>query len=252
MASSALVLHKGGQVASLDEVESIVAPQPLGRWFPLDHGFVLRKVKDVLGEAGFEIQKERYGLSHENARFFGVLDLVAKLVDGVSLSVGIRNSFDKTFPIGFCAGSRVFVCDNLSFSSELLVRKKHTRNGAARFVDAIGQAMMSLKHFQEEEAYRIRFMRNTSVDENQADSLILRAYEKGIVSSLALPSIIKEWRAPSFPEFEPRTRWSLLNAFTSALGKKAETNPHAYASQTMRLTSHFTSDIPRLEIANAA
>jgi hypothetical protein len=33
------------------------------------------------------------------------------LCPGVSLAVGIRNSWDQSFPLGFCAGARVFVCD---------------------------------------------------------------------------------------------------------------------------------------------
>jgi hypothetical protein len=29
-----------------------------------------------------------------------------------------------------------------------------------------------------------------------------------------LPSVVEAWHTPPFPEFEPRTAWSLFNAFT--------------------------------------
>jgi hypothetical protein len=61
-------------------------------------------------------------LARKDARFFATLDLENEVCDGVRLAVGIRNSFDKSFPIGFCCGERVMVCDNLSFGSEVIIR----------------------------------------------------------------------------------------------------------------------------------
>jgi hypothetical protein len=127
--SSTLCLHAGARRVSLEELARVQAPPPEGRWFPLSHGSVLARVKETLGEAGYVVRREQLGLSRSDARFFGVLDLSTALTSGVSLAVGIRNSTDKSFPLGFCAGSRVFCCDNLAFRAELLVRKKHTRYG---------------------------------------------------------------------------------------------------------------------------
>jgi hypothetical protein len=41
-------------------------------------------------------------------------------------TVGLRNSHDKSFPIGIAFGSRVFVCDNLAFIGDHVIRRKHT------------------------------------------------------------------------------------------------------------------------------
>ena len=60
---------------------------------------------------------------------------------------------------------------------------------------------------------------------DRADSLILRSYEKGIISALQLPLVLKEWREPSFEDFQPRTTWSLFNAFTSVLRERATLQP---------------------------
>ena len=70
----------------------------------------------------------------DGSRFFGTLDLASPLAERTSLCVGIRNSTDQSFPLGFVAGSRVFVCDNLAFRSELMVRRKHTLHGERDFV----------------------------------------------------------------------------------------------------------------------
>jgi len=189
------------------------------------------------------VRRQQLGLSADNARFFGVMDLMSVLAPGVSLAVGVRNSTDKTFPLGFCAGSRVFCCDNLAFRSELLVKRKHTRFGEVRFATAIGEAVVKLKQFKDDESARIKLMHESEVHEDTADSLILRAFEKGILATPALARVIKEWREPSFEDFRPRTLWSLFNAFTTVLMERAKTNPHAYAAQTMRLSAHLTADV---------
>lgn len=241
--STSLCLHRGGRLVEPDELISVPAPPPEGRWFPLSHGSVIAKVRETLTDAGYAIQRQQLGLSADNARFFGVMDLTMPLVAGVTLAVGVRNSIDKSFPIGFCAGSRVFCCDNLAFRAELLVRKKHTRYGEMRFAAAIGEAVVRLAQFKDDEAARVRVMQTAEVWDDKADSLILRAFEKGIVPTPALPRVIHEWREPQFEDFRPRTLWSLFNAFTTVLGERAKTNPHAYAVQTMRLSAHLTADL---------
>ena len=159
------------------------------------------------------------------------------IATGVSLAVGIRNSTDKSFPLGFCGGSRVFVCDNLAFRADLLVKRKHTVNGARNFQAAIAQAVISIGEFKEMEAFRIKKMMERELSTDRADSLILRSYEKGIISALQLPLVLKEWREPSFEEFQPRTTWSLFNAFTSVLRDRATLQPAKYAVQTIRLNA---------------
>ncbi|MDP1797533.1 MAG: hypothetical protein Q8K78_08635, partial [Planctomycetaceae bacterium] len=121
MASSALCLHRGARIVSREELDAVESPAPTETWFPLRHGQVLNTVLETLKSSAFQVQKVQMSLSKDNARFFGTLDLAVTVGGGTTLAVGVRNSVDKTFPLGFCAGCRVFVCDNLAFRSELLV-----------------------------------------------------------------------------------------------------------------------------------
>jgi hypothetical protein len=152
------MLHSGGRLVTLDELQCCKTPAPEGRWHPVSHVRVLNTVKETLHGAGYQVKAEKYALARSDARFFGVLDLTTPLAQGVALSVGVRNSVDKSFPLGFAAGSRVFVCDNLAFRSELLVRRKHTVNGMKAFGMAIGAAVASLTSFRDTEAVRIQRM----------------------------------------------------------------------------------------------
>jgi hypothetical protein len=178
MASSMLVLHSGATETDRAALEQIQPPPPEGRWYPVKHTSVLDRVKSTLGEAGYAVQRERLALTGDGHRFFGTLDLTTPLAEGVALAVGIRNSTDKTFPLGFAAGSRVFVCDNLAFRSELMVRRKHTLHGERSFANAISHAVTALDSFRAVESQRIGVMVATPVSDEKAESFILRAYLK--------------------------------------------------------------------------
>jgi hypothetical protein len=244
MSEAKLILHKGARQVSPDELREVRPPQPVGRWHPISHHRVLSVVTQTLIEAGYATEKSQLGLSPDGHRFFGVLRLTHQIAHGVTLAVGVRNSSDKTFPLGFVAGSSVLVCDNLAFRSELLVRKKHTRFGEQRFVTAIAGAVGALKSFQEAEAERIERFTRAELTDDQADALILRAYERGIIGARDLPRLIREWRTPAHADFKPRTVWSLFNAFTEALKERVTARPSEYALQTMRLNGLIDAHLP--------
>jgi hypothetical protein len=229
-----LCLHRGAVIVDRAELEGVAAPAATATWFPVRHADALAAVLDTLGEASFRVDREKLSLTPNKARFFGVLDLRNELLPGVTLAVGIRNSIDQTFPLGFCAGSRVFVCDNLSFASDLIVRRKHTRHGSLRFREDIAKAVHALGDFQDAETARIIDMQQNELGVWEAEHLIVSAYERGIISPRVLPGVLKAWRNPP-ADFAAPTYWSLFNAFTSALKERSQTQPQDFAVRTMRL-----------------
>jgi hypothetical protein len=230
-----MILHCGARQVGRDELDRVNPPEPTRTWFPVKHAEVVDAVMSNLRDQAFVVRDVKYALARQNHRMFATLDLASPLAAGVTLAVGVRNSTDKSLPLGFCAGSRVFCCDNLAFHSELLVHRKHTRHGRERFVEAICLAVRGLAQFKENESRRIELFRMTDVDDRSAESLILRAYDQEVITTPTLPKVIKEWREPSFEDFLPRTLWSLFNAFTTALGGRQKSDPQRFAKQTIAL-----------------
>ncbi len=236
MTTDSLITHCGARQVAREELDRIETPPPTDTWFPISHGSVCHTVERTLNAAGFRIRDARYALSRHDQRLFATLDLSTPLHDGVTLAVGIRNSSDKSFPLGFCAGSRVLVCDNLAFRADRLVCRKHTRFGRERFQEAICQAVQSLAQFREQEAARIARFQQLPLTDEAAESLILRGFEQGIVSHRYLPRLLQAWRQPERTDFQPRTLWSLFNAFTAVLASRQQTNPQQFAALTIRLS----------------
>lgn len=236
MSESHVLTPRGARVVTLEELLTVKAPEPTRTWFPLSHAHVVQNVSRALAEAGFAVERCQYALSRSDARFFAVLDLASVLARGVTLAVGVRNSHDKSFPIGFCAGSRCLVCDNLCFRGEVTIARKHTRFGDDRFIEALAQAIKGLTQFREAESARIERFQAAGVSDVEAESLMLRAYEGGILSHRLLPRVIAGWRSPNCEEFSPRTLWSLMNAFTAVLGERMKGDPQQFARLTIRLS----------------
>jgi len=244
--SATLMLHQGGEEVSREELTQIILPSATKSWKPISHHAVLDTALQTLADAGYGVAKMRLGISHEGHRFFGTLDLTTPLAaEGtVTLAVGLRNSSDQSFPMGFCAGSRVFVCDNLAFRADLLVKRKHTVHGVARFSTDIARAVTSLQSFKEAEAQRIERMQQTELKDAEAESLMLRAcVQRGIVAQRQLPLIFREWHEPEHDAFKPRTAWSLLNAFTAIFRDLQTKNPADLAHRTMRLQALLAPNV---------
>ena len=238
-ATSILNLHSGGHEVERSALALVPTPPATATYFPVGHETCVATVERALTDAGFAIRSSRFALARNDARLFATMDLEAALATGVTLAVGIRNSLDKSFPLGWVAGHTVFVCSNLSFRSELSVKRKHTKFGHERFGEAIRHAIGNLVQFRAHEAGRIKRLQEAEIDDRFAESLMLRAFEQQLVSHRVLPEVIAQWRKPDFEEFSERSAWSLMNAFTTVLRPRFKSNAQAFASQTMRLGGLF-------------
>jgi hypothetical protein len=237
MATSQLVLHCGAREVTPEQLRAVPCPAASGKWRPVPHATVLDYALTALADAGYAVGAMRLGLSRGDARFFGTVILDSTLASGVQLAVGVRSSFDKSISLQWCCGSRVFVCDNMAFSSETVIARKHTRNGALRYQAAICKAVSGLASYRQQEAARIGWMQHRVIDDDFALAFLLRAYQdEGILSPRTLPVALKEWRQPSFEEFDRKNVWRLFNACTYALGPRLKANPQAHARATIRLS----------------
>jgi hypothetical protein len=235
MATATLNLHSGGQIVTPEQLAAVPCPAPLGRWRPVPHSDVLGYATDALVNAGYTIQKQSLALARDDQRFFATLVLGTELAGVAALAVGIRSSHDKSMSLQWCCGSHVFVCSNLAFTSQFVIARKHTTFGIDRYQEAICKAVRTLPDYQQRESDRINWMVSKHITDQEAESTLLRLFEKGILSARTLPQAISEWRNPSYSEFGVKNVWRLFNATTHALGRRILSNPQAHALATIRL-----------------
>src|SRR4051794_27693324 len=102
-----LMLHCGANKVDREQVAAVTTPARTQTWTPIPHHRLLTGVQDTLERSGLAVVTEAHGLTHDGARYFGMLQVANDNKD-FALVVGIRNSHDKKFPAGLVVGSSVF------------------------------------------------------------------------------------------------------------------------------------------------
>ena len=122
-----LLLHCGSSSVSRSELAQAKTPVATKTWQPIPHLALLQVVEKALLERGFTIIEQAHGLTHDQSRYFGLLQVINNHPGHETHKVvGVRNSHDQTFSAGVVAGSQVLVCDNLCFAGEIQIARKHT------------------------------------------------------------------------------------------------------------------------------
>lgn len=216
-----LMMHCGGNQATRQEVIDVPTPTHTKSWRPVPYGQVLDYVYDRVEARGLSIREEAFGLGRDGSQMFGVLSL-SYANDISALSIGIRQSLDKSLALGLCSGAHVFVCDNLAFNGDFLrVIRKNTRFVWIDFKDMFNrmleQAAREFHALQDD----FTMLQEIPCDQTAGYRMIGTALGTEVLAPTQANVALREWRSPIHEEFEPRNAWSLYNAFTEGLKKGA-------------------------------
>ena len=189
-------------------------------WVPIAHSALLDGVRSALERTGLTIAEEAHALAREGGRYFGLL----RLTDGsdlgdFSLTVGLRNSHDQTFPAGIAVGATVLVCSNLSFSGEIKLARKHTAHIARDLPQLIDAAVGRLGDMRRSQELRFERYKQHELTDAQAHDLLVNALDARVLPVTKLPLALREWRTPRHPEFREggKTAWRFFNAVTEVV-----------------------------------
>jgi hypothetical protein len=218
------MLHCGARKVDRSQVESSLTPERTRTWVPIGHHRLLEQVEDSLTGVGLKIVNQAHALSADERRYFGLLEVVNGQQHGdYGLVLGLRNSHDKSFPAALVVGSGVFVCDNLSFSGEIKIARRHTRFIERDLPGLVQLAVGRLGDLRGLQDQRIARYKATRLTDMKAHHLIVKALEARVLPATAVPTAVAEWRRPSHSEFTEggRTAWRLFNSLTEAIKGRA-------------------------------
>ncbi len=220
---SGMILHAGAEPVARDALLDLPEPESQGeRHFPIPHHFVLDTVLAALDNYGLRVTHEEHGLWKDGSRYFGLLqvengNLAGAWANSWGMMLGLRNSHDKSFSAALALGSRVFVCDNLSFTGDVRLARKHTRFIERDLPGVASRALASLWQQRERQVERYARYVQAPVNDRTAHDVLIRAVDTKVISNAGIRKVLGHWRRPEHEEFEPRVMWSLFNAFTAAL-----------------------------------
>jgi hypothetical protein len=212
-----LVLHCGARHVERRLVERAETPPASETWVPVPHHRLLEQVESTLAVGGMRIANEAHALWSEGLRYFGLLEVTnGEAQDDYGLVIGLRNSHDKSFPASIALGSGVFVCDNLAFSAEVTIARRHTRFIERDLPRVVHTAVARLSDMRGQQDERIQAYKDTTLTDSAAHDLVIRAIDASVLPVTQVPAVLDEWRTPSHSEFETdgKTVWRFHNAMT--------------------------------------
>jgi len=213
-----LVLHRGGWEATKADLAAVPVPDPTDSYHPVPFTRFVEEVELHVPRFGLTIQSQEFALAREGKQMFGVLTCTNGHNAGdYGLAIGLRNSYDRSLSVGLVAGTRVFCCDNLAFSGEVSMARKHTPNVFRDLPDLIYRMLSQVSLLKVRMDEKIAGMKVQPMPPGRAHHVMVMAIRAGIAPASRLPKILEAWDDPKHQEFEPRTAWSLLNAFTEVL-----------------------------------
>lgn len=242
MSNLNLCLHCGGQEVDFDDVLAVETPDATDTWHPVSHELLIDQVTGSMESAGLRVVDSVHGLWKDGDRYFGLMQVANGVEhEDYSLVVGLRNSHDKSFPAAIALGSGVFVCDNLAFSGEVKLARRHTKYIERDLPQVVADAIARLGQLRITQEERIEAYKATDIDDVAAHDFVIRSIDGKVIGPTRVKSVLNEWRKPQHDEFEPRTAWSLFNAFTEAMkprrreGNRDNNNLITLPASTQRL-----------------
>lgn len=215
-----LRMHTGNFHVSLKGLQRIRTPKATASWFPIPHDEIFQNVCDHVVAQGMRVVEQTHAVCRSGKVYFGLLQIVnGSEGDDYTTVLGVQNSHDRTQPGCLLVGSQVFVCNNLAFSGETQIARRHTRNMVRELPRLMKSAVGKIANLRRSQDERIAAYKEKELTDLQAHDLIMRgACDFGIITTVQIPAVLGRWREPEHPEFGERpSAWRLFNAFTELL-----------------------------------
>lgn len=179
-----------------DELLAVHTPEATETHLSIPHHEVVQQVRFALQFHGHEIVEEAHAVTPDGARYFGLMSLRSPYGDYTD-TLGLRNSHDKSFPVGIAFGSRVFVCDNLCFSGDHVIRRKHTAKARRELPALIGDIVAPLQHQRLIQNQTLMNYKAVELDDAGADHLIMEMYRSELIGVQRIADVHEQWQRPA-------------------------------------------------------
>lgn len=247
--SSSMTLHRGARIVDRESISTFESPESTRTWNPVPFETLLNSVETEMSNRKMSVRKASHALSHDNNRMFAVMDLHA-LGDGIvpsdglqsagqNISLALQSSYDKHLSAKLGLGSRVWVCDNLAFSAEIVFKKRNTADILYKLPDLITKAFDQLPGLIYNQQEMQEHWKKKIISDEFAHDSICNIIRHNLLPGSHIKNIFKYWDNPEYTNVKIPTVWRLYNAFTSYHKEKFRKNPVATAQRSMAVTKFF-------------
>jgi len=235
-----------------EELTKVATPTATDTHTPIPHHKLVDLTRDALGRAGLEIKEEEHAIARGGLRYFGGFSLAGETIKGDDRNIvlGLRNAHDKSFAASIAVGNQMMVCENLCFSSDVKLARRHTTHIMSDLPRVLSSAIARVTAHWTDMGNRIESYKQTEVE--SASDLIVQLVDANAFPARDIYKAVNEFRNPRHEEFKGGSLWTLYNSITENLKGSDLTK---LADRTMRMQSVFDKvanhipDLPEVVIS---
>jgi hypothetical protein len=200
-----------------EELFAVNTPAETKTYTPISHQSLYEVLAENLDKAGLQVKRELFTSARSGQQMFGQM-VVGSGFDDIDMSLGFRNSYDKSMQIGMVGGGNVIVCSNGMFKGD--IRKMHMHYGnvkqeiesmAAEVVGTLDKHFKSLRKDSKK-------LQEVKIDETVIAHVLGELfYQQDFLTTTQLKVIKDELEL--LKNFGKETMWDLYNHTTEALKK---------------------------------
>lgn len=229
-----------GVKMSHEELEQMpIEPYEKGgrRHAPAKHSELCEVVDRSFDMLGYRTDNHEFFISKNKHRMLNTFDITHadfELSNSEFRMIGATiNTTDSSMAPHVLFGPRVFVCDNMTFSAEYKIRHKATPSLLQDIKYLVLDNATNIPHLFKEMTSQFEVMQEWKLKtRREVNDLFVRSAEAGVIGFQQIPRVKTHWDNPKHEEFEPRTMYSLYNAYTEYWKEK---NPFVLRHATKRL-----------------
>lgn len=217
--NATLMSHVNSDKVTRQELATLPPPVGTATFRPIPHIELVETIERALRRRDWNIVDEQLALRRDGNMLFGVLKLesiqnLTTLYGGNTFALGLRTANNREMAIQLCAGLSVFVCDNMCFRGDLIaLKRKHT--SGLNLIDEVTEGIVRYEQHANLLAAKVENLKQLQLTDGEAKATLFDIFIQHQAAPLRLlPAVWKEYSEPKHVEFEPRTPWSLHNAFT--------------------------------------
>ena len=239
-----------------EQLAQVPTPSATDTHTPIPHALLADRTRNVIDKAGLSITEEEHALARDGQRYFGGFALKGDALggdDSRKLVLGLRNAHDKSFEASVCIGNSMMVCENLCFSSDVKLARRHTVNILRDLNTVLSSAVSRVTSHWVDMGKRISSYKETEISRESASNLVVDLAEMGAFPARSVYKAIQEFRNPRHEEFKGGSLWTLYNGVTEHLkgGDLSKLPQRTMTTQSVfdKLAGHAPEIVEAEEIA---
>lgn len=244
-------------------------PESTRTYQPFSNEELVLMINKVAEQYGMTLNNEQLGMDLKGMRFFCVYTIEGYDFFGgrIKLTVGGCNSYNRSMSGRMCIGGEVLVCSNSCFYAytdedtgingmAIAEHRPGIHDGLFQKIDA---CFAGIEEFRKRQERFYHHLEEKTLTQTEAYHMIVRAAQAEVVKKTRILRVAEEWdwqqkgpqndeerkARPWHWEFEPRTAYSLFNAFTEVQKDQMQANPVNTNINTMGLSQFFYTEYNR-------